>query len=169
MHERLPLLELNSNAERRKKSLSVTEEYSDGLSADDCELTKTLRKNPWDFNLKEDFFQRHVRQLFPTSRVNSYKTQTDLISGQNSADEDDMIDPIDLQLRAAFIPRLGKRMGVQSLDQLSDLEDAYKRAASFTPRIGRAAFTPRIGKKAAFVPRIGRSTDKMAKDFARDH
>ena len=132
---------------------------------------------------------------------------------------DELVEPIDIQLRAAFIPRLGKRRvnyftkdtinraineGIinggeynkkfyhkyvlipglgyidaeaaanyvlgqrqqydedntseaaaqQSLLIRSLLENA-KRAIPYTPRIGRAVFAPRIGKKATFVPRIG--------------
>lgn len=114
---------------------------------------------------------------------------------------DELVEPIDIQLRAAFIPRLGKRrvymeedprasnddskafhkfvlvpgIGYVDLDAANyapdqeedDSEAAQrsalvrtllensKRAIPYTPRIGRAVFAPRIGKKATFVPRIG--------------
>ena len=163
VHEGVPLFNLSPIAGRRKRSSSVTEDSGDDIGFDDLELTKTLRSNQWDLDVEQDFFHRNARQLIPVPRVGrSDNTYVQLISGLNSAEEDDMVDPIDLrQLRAAFIPRLGKRGNSQTYDQLSDLEDVYKRAAAFTPRIGRAAFTPRIGKKSAFVPRIGRSSPQM--------
>ncbi len=141
---------------------------------------------------------------------------------------EDLVEPIDIQLRAAFIPRLGKRraaddreqvegkqqqqqqqqqqqpqqysrkwvlipglgyidaseasaavaaaagsIGDETAEQNSDdeqliqqqlqrnalirslVESSMKRAMPYTPRIGRAVFAPRIGKKATFVPRIG--------------
>lgn len=55
--------------------------------------------------------------------------------------------------KSAFAPRIGKKRSEFFEDYIDD-----KRAAAFTPRIGRAAaFTPRIGKAAAFTPRIGRA------------
>lgn len=127
-----------------------------------------------------------------------------MVGGYHNGMDSDLIDPIDIQLRAAFIPRLGKRgnQAVQSSengnsdsatsstqnDIESSLENAntntksylldpemldediirqqqqralyrylieQKRAIPYTPRIGRAVFAPRIGKKANFVPRIG--------------
>lgn len=150
---------------------------------------------------------------------------------------EDLMEPLDIQLRAAFIPRLGKRATISSYKSLplssissnEDLVDQYKAgmgrlfgyfprnhnripimakslnsatadmvtadeeidnidsgnesklspisneqlallrelllqeqqnkrtqpAPSYWSRIGRAVFAPRIGKKAAFVPRIG--------------
>lgn len=113
------------------------------------------------------------------------------------------MEPIDIQLRAAFIPRLGKRRvfmeeehasenngdsrlnrkwvlipGLGYIDTeaanyapieqeeeesdtsprgalLRSIIENAKRAIPYTPRIGRAVFAPRIGKKATFVPRIG--------------
>ncbi|XP_035225832.1 uncharacterized protein LOC118198299 isoform X1 [Stegodyphus dumicola] len=59
--------------------------------------------------------------------------------------------------RNSFVPRVGKK----SFDE----EDfGSKRAVAFTPRIGRAPLTPRIGRdprfkvksRGAFIPRIGR-------------
>ncbi|CAG2176040.1 unnamed protein product [Oppiella nova] len=159
VHEAIPVLRIGRLSGRRKKSF--TEDYSNDMNADDFELTKTLRSNPWDFDVNPNFFERNVRQLIPAPRVgrsaNTHTNEMRLISGYNTVDDDD-VDPIDLQLRAAFIPRLGKRTTHKSLDQSIDSDDIYKRAAAFTPRIGRAAFTPRIGKKASFVPRIGRSS-----------
>ena len=153
VHEVVPLLKLIPIAGliARKRSSSVAEEYANDINVDDFELTKTLRSNPWDFDVSQGFFQRNTRQLIPAPRVGrsgiTHKNQIQLISGLNSAEDDDMIDPIDLQLRAAFIPRLGKRSSLKGWNQLYDLDDPYKRAsAAFTPRIGRAAFTPRIGK-----------------------
>lgn len=123
-----------------------------------------------------------------------------------------MVEPLGIQLRAAFIPRLGKRSlydvdetaaAIDEVDtetgdnsaafykrippaarhrkplslmrltneefdedeemELTPEQQAYiralfiqsKRAVPYTPRIGRAVFAPRIGKKATFVPRIG--------------
>lgn len=126
-----------------------------------------------------------------------------------------MVEPLGIQLRAAFIPRLGKRslydgdetaldevdtelvdngnaalfkrippsarhrypmpLAQRRADDFEEEDDdeeaaeltpeqqAYirailmqtKRAMPYTPRIGRAVFAPRIGKKATFVPRIG--------------
>ncbi|XP_067129685.1 uncharacterized protein [Centruroides vittatus] len=43
-----------------------------------------------------------------------------------------------IQLRAAFIPRLGKR--------IFDRDEDKRARAAFTPRIGRTAFTPRLGR-----------------------
>lgn len=80
----------------------------------------------------------------------------------------------------AFVPRIGKKW----YDLLNDYEE--KRARTFTPRIGRAAliprigrsdlryrlksrasFVPRIGRRAALIPRIGRSeSERTAKDDA---
>lgn len=55
--------------------------------------------------------------------------------------------------KSAFAPRIGKKRSEFFEDYIDD-----KRAAAFTPRIGRAAaFTPRIGRAAAFTPRIGRA------------
>ena len=55
--------------------------------------------------------------------------------------------------KSALSPRIGKK----GVDYFEDYIDD-KRAAAFTPRIGRAsAFTPRIGRAAAFTPRIGRA------------
>ncbi|GFR19680.1 uncharacterized protein TNCT_272981 [Trichonephila clavata] len=62
--------------------------------------------------------------------------------------------------RNAFVPRVGKK---RSDEDLEDVED--KRAVAFTPRIGRASLIPRIGRndprfevksRGAFIPRIGR-------------
>lgn len=140
--------------------------------------------------------------------------------GGSNGNNEDLVEPIDIQLRAAFIPRLGKRRvafnegaledgrssgfegtseGKQQLsrkwvlipglgyidaeaaggnygdvseaseDEQNELlqqqrnalirslveSSALKRAMPYTPRIGRAVFAPRIGKKATFVPRIG--------------
>ncbi|CAG2108013.1 unnamed protein product [Medioppia subpectinata] len=172
VHEEVPpVLRIASLAAMRPKK-SFTEDYSD-MNADDFELTKTLRSNPWDFDVNPYFFERNARQLIPAPRVgrsvastNTHTNQMQLLSGYNSADDDDVVDPIDLQLRAAFIPRLGKRTTHKtSYDQYSDsADDMFKRAAAFTPRIGRAAFTPRIGKKASFTPRIGRSAGTAGAD-----
>jgi len=120
---------------------------------------------------------------------------------------ENLIEPLDVQLRAAFIPRLGKRSQIRqnddktmdyaesnkyrqmamipnsdyryfypilnqigSEDDIMDSDDVLdnvqnsqyrqffensKRTIPYTPRIGRAVFAPRIGKKATFVPRIG--------------
>ncbi|KAH9426935.1 hypothetical protein DERP_011604 [Dermatophagoides pteronyssinus] len=167
--------------------------------------------------------------------------------GGNLNDQENLIEPLDIQLRAAFIPRLGKRSSHSSMlklpqsriindnnnnnelidyvkmygnylprqqqqqqqhnqqqqqsnidinddnnddqmmmannnDYLDDLNDQQQQQQQqqqqlllstllnrnnylwnkrtsmvipYTPRIGRAVFAPRIGKKAAFVPRIG--------------
>lgn len=139
-----------SLAERRKRSVVNDEENA----VEDSYLSDT--DSQWNSLDEQDFFQRNVRQLIPSPRVGRSATKLNdaLIAGFGS--DYDLNDPIDVQLRAAFIPRLGKRANnnnVYGSDQwLRDL-----RAAAFTPRIGRAAFTPRIGKKASFVPRIGRS------------
>jgi len=118
-----------------------------------------------------------------------------------AGNNEDLVEPIDIQLRAAFIPRLGKRrvymeeesratednkgfhkfvlvpgVGYVDIDSavnyapdqeesdneavqrnaiIRTLLENSKRAIPYTPRIGRAVFAPRIGKKATFVPRIG--------------
>lgn len=131
----------------------------------------------------------------------------DSLGGYAANNNDELVEPIDIQLRAAFIPRLGKRGNQYLMDdgkpktdankysrfvllpgnryyqlqqQQPDLYEANidpsqylteeeagramlmrsilennKRAIPYTPRIGRAVFAPRIGKKATFVPRIG--------------
>lgn len=94
-------------------------------------------------------------------------------------------DPIDLQVRAVYIPRFGKRGSSvpSSPNSAAALASALKRA-SFQPRIGRSGilFQPRLGRasmdtwsddsipdtledslmdtrslRASFQPRIGRS------------
>ena len=47
-------------------------------------------------------------------------------------------DPIDLQLRAMYIPRFGKRSP-------ATLTDMWKKS-TFQPRIGRSNFQPRVGR-----------------------
>ena len=90
-------------------------------------------------------------------------------------------DPIDLQLRAMYIPRFGKR----SFSPVSILKKGGNKG-TFQPRIGRGSFQPRVGRSgegwlmaddsdyltlddlvdirsvraSAFQPRIGRSTGK---------
>jgi hypothetical protein len=173
MHEGLPIQRMPPLAGRRKRSTTPDDELMNDFNVDDFELIKTLRSNPWDWDngVEEDFFQRNARQLIPSPRMgrsgNSLKNA--LILGLGSSNVEEMIDPIDLQLRAAFIPRLGKRSSYKNYDQWFDMSDEFKRAASFTPRIGRAAFTPRIGKKATFVPRIGRSAEKVNNDLVPNH
>ncbi|XP_054164752.1 uncharacterized protein LOC128962405 [Oppia nitens] len=169
VHDGSPFLNSPLLAARRKRS-TIADDYTNDLSDDDFELIKTLRSNTWDIDVKnENLFQRNARQLIPAPRVGrsghkSHNNHIQLLSGYSNSDDNDMmVDPIDLQLRAAFIPRLGKRTTYKPIDRLSDSDDTYKRAASFTPRIGRAAFTPRIGKRASFVPRIGRSVNKLDK------
>ena len=126
-------------------------------------------------------------------------------SGGYAGSNDELVEPIDIQLRAAFIPRLGKRRvyteednrasetnsdnkayrklvlipGLGYIDAdaanyapneqqeeddgeatqrntlIRSILESAKRAIPYTPRIGRAVFAPRIGKKATFVPRIG--------------
>lgn len=83
-------------------------------------------------------------------------------SNFDNIDEDLVLatDKKSMRSKSAFAPRIGKKR--------SDFFEEYlegKRAAAFTPRIGRAALIPRIGRsdprfrlrsRAAFVPRIGR-------------
>uniref|UniRef100_A0A2L2YHM3 Uncharacterized protein n=1 Tax=Parasteatoda tepidariorum TaxID=114398 RepID=A0A2L2YHM3_PARTP len=67
--------------------------------------------------------------------------------------------------RNSFVPRVGKRVSNEDYEETED-----KRAAAFTPRIGRAALIPRIGRndprfkvksRGAFIPRIGRRASLM--------
>jgi hypothetical protein len=119
--------------------------------------------------MNDHIYQRQARQLIPVPRFGrsgSTALKNQLISGLSSSNSDDMLDPIDLQLRAAFIPRLGKRTNNKlnaNIDQKlwEDINEELKRTVALIPRVGRAAFVPRIGKKAAFVPRIGRSVENV--------
>lgn len=142
---------------RNKRSIDP-EDDSVNSGSDNLELSKTLRSNTWYWDDKfdlNDFYQRETRQLIPSPRVgrNDDKFKNALITGLS---EDD-IDPIDLQLRAAFIPRIGKRSDGNLDENYAQTNNYFKHATAFVvPRFGRAAFTPRIGKRAAFTPRIGR-------------
>jgi len=155
-----------------KRSASADEEMMEAVaSMDDIELTKTLRSN-WDWgkivpleDRARELFRRHARQLIPAPRVGKRFGASDsrthlnnaLLSGlsASASTDEDSFDPIDLQVRAAFVPRIGKRFEETFGYSDGNINEFLKRAAAFTPRIGRAAFTPRIGKKAAFTPRIG--------------
>lgn len=158
----------------------------------------------------------HLQKIFVNYFFNSLKKIGENASGVYGGGAEDLVEPIDIQMRAAFIPRLGKRRiymeedtsnrvpevnmenggkmyhklmlipgfgyvdtetlgnnnDIESNDDLNDsnvqqqqqqrnsmlralLLDNMKRAIPYTPRIGRAVFAPRIGKKATFVPRIG--------------
>lgn len=64
-----------------------------------------------------------------------------------------------MRSKSAFVPRVGKKAS----DDIEGLEE--KRAMAFTPRVGRAALIPRIGRndlrfrlmsRAALIPRVGR-------------
>ena len=96
-------------------------------------------------------------------------------------------DPIDLQLRAMYIPRFGKR----SFSALSPILKKGGNKGTFQPRIGRGSFQPRVGRAGegwlmaddadyltlddlmdmrslrAFQPRIGRSAGKSS-DSSKD-
>ncbi len=205
--------------------------------------------NAVDCTANPEMCKYSERNTFSKARVLSKLTNQHTTTGENTGssggggggfggsamgnNNEDLVEPIDIQLRAAFIPRLGKRraaatayneaaddreqvegkqqqqqqqqpqqysrkwvlipglgyidaseasaavaaaagsIGDETAEQNSDdeqliqqqlqrnalirslVESSMKRAMPYTPRIGRAVFAPRIGKKATFVPRIG--------------
>lgn len=176
----LPTSSRPSNDRQKRSPQDQSEGTSASSASDELEMNKTFRD--WLSNSNSGMtFNRNTRQLIPAPRVGRRSSGDypnkgfdpvallgSYFAAANSGEEDgsEGSDPIDLQLRAVYIPRFGKRAPYGSAPFL-------KRAA-FTPRIGRAvAFTPRLGRsswddeaedilegrpaRAAFTPRIGRS------------
>ncbi|KAI1297275.1 hypothetical protein HDE_04768 [Halotydeus destructor] len=175
------------NVQRRKRSILEANDDEGIMTPSGENISKDIRD--WLMNgmsehvlVPSSTFRRTVRQIIPSPRVGrrSDRQPFDLNKflgsyftvASNEDEGTDSSDPIDLQLRAVYIPRFGKRA-----------PGGHLKRAAFTPRIGRAvSFTPRLGRsswdlgepedelfyeqrplRGSFTPRIGRSVDKEAK------
>lgn len=152
--------------------------------------TRNKGKKSYYFNDDVSMFNRQTRQLIPNPRVGRrsdpnfhrllfgnfatftsatksvkpilgpYFALTNSIEDESGPIMESSFDPIDLQVRAVYIPRFGKRGNSGTLSSLSSSSSSpANSAAALVSALKRASFQPRIGRSGIlFQPRLGRAS-----------
>lgn len=161
-HKNVPTTSENNSTEGTNEfilnGMTIVLKPSLIMNDDDDVIGRRLMERQWIEFEQKGFSFRYPLPSYPLlSMMPSGAPSSNFFS--NSL-EDEMepsnLNPIDLQLRAVYIPRIGKRTMVTSYGgnpRLSTAEWLKRAGVSSTG----PAFQPRIGRSSFFQPRTGRS------------
>lgn len=100
--------------------------------------------------------------------VGPYFALTSSVEDDSASLLESSFDPIDLQVRAVYIPRFGKRFNSNSAP--AGPAASLKKASSFQPRIGRSGvfYQPRLGRSSLDTFADADVYDTFTDDFSLD-